>query len=41
MARVVTSSFSTLVRPPPVDEEKSDIENVLELTQLVDIDSVR
>lgn len=30
---------STLIRPPPVDPSKSAIENVLELTQLVDIDA--
>jgi acyl-CoA thioesterase 8 len=30
--------MSTLIRPPPVDPEKSTIENLLELTQLTDID---
>lgn len=30
--------MSTLLRPPPVDPSKSAIENVLELTQLSDID---
>jgi acyl-CoA thioesterase 8 len=30
--------MSTLIRPPPVDPSKSAIENVLELTQLSDID---
>lgn len=32
------TSHSTLIRPPPVDPSKSPIENVLELTQLSDID---
>jgi acyl-CoA thioesterase 8 len=31
-------SSATLIRPPPVDPSMSAIENVLELTQLTDID---
>ncbi|OWY42343.1 Thioesterase/thiol ester dehydrase-isomerase [Alternaria alternata] len=30
--------MATLIRPPPVDHSQSEIENVLELTQLSDID---
>jgi acyl-CoA thioesterase 8 len=30
--------MATLIRPPPVDESQSEIETVLELTQLGDID---
>ena len=30
--------MATLIRPPPVDQSQSNIENVLELTQLNDID---
>ena len=30
--------MATLIRPPPVDAAQSNIENVLELTQLSDID---
>lgn len=30
--------MATLIRPPPVDHSQSAIENVLELTQLTDID---
>jgi len=38
MARVVQTTIPTLLKPPPVDPSKSEIENILELTQLVDID---
>jgi hypothetical protein len=34
------SSKATLVRPPPIDPQKSAIENVLELTELGDIGPV-
>jgi acyl-CoA thioesterase 8 len=30
--------MATLIRPPPIDHSQSNIENVLELTQLSDID---
>ncbi|KAH6872203.1 uncharacterized protein J4E87_008158 [Alternaria ethzedia] len=30
--------MATLIRPPPIDQSQSEIENVLELTQLSDID---
>jgi hypothetical protein len=35
------SDFPTLVKPPPLDPEKSQIEGILELTQLGPIDPVR
>ena len=35
------SEHSTLIKPPPLDPNKSEIESVLELTQLKDIDPVR
>jgi acyl-CoA thioesterase 8 len=38
MARVVQTAFPTLLKPPPVDSSKSEIENLLELTQIIDID---
>jgi hypothetical protein len=31
----------TLIRPPPLDPSKSEIENILELTHLRDVDPVR
>jgi len=38
MARVVQTAFPTLLKPPPVDTSKAEIENLLELTQIIDID---
>ena len=35
------SDFPTLVKPPPLDPSKSQIEGLLELTQLGPIDPVR
>jgi hypothetical protein len=36
----MAQSFPTLMRPPPLDPNKSQIEGVLELTQLGPIDPV-
>jgi hypothetical protein len=35
------SQFPTLIKPPPLDPSKSQIEGLLELTQLEPIDPVR
>ena len=37
---MVQSSSGTLVKPPPIDPSKSQIENVLELTPIADIGPV-
>lgn len=34
-------SQPTLVKPPPAESDRAEIENILELTQLTDIDPVR